>query len=102
MQFDPKGKKMIIVHNKSTEKISYILSTHYKSVTFFKTIYRVYKKGYIVPFINCPWTNPNQHQRTQHLSSQSNMHFPKENRPPGKNQLEKLHTEEEDKMSDSR
>lgn len=45
---------------------------------------------------------PNQRQRTLHPSSQSNMHYPEENFPPGKNQPEKLHTEVEDRVNGSR
>ena len=61
----------------------FILSTESNSVIFFKTIYTVYNKGRSPIYkLFMDRTNPNLHRRIQHLSSQSNMHFPKENRPP--------------------
>lgn len=45
---------------------------------------------------------PSQHQRIQHLSSQSNKHSPKENLPPGKNLQEKLRKEMGDIESDNK
>jgi hypothetical protein len=48
----------------------------------FLYIYLHSKQQKVFPSTDCHCINPNRHRRTQHLSSRSNMHFPKENRSP--------------------